>query len=346
MKKISLFLLIILLVLLSCNKHRNINNLSATQNTMPNDVITDANVTSRTESAVTTTITTCSVAIADSATTIASSQTTLVNTSTAIQGNITTESCNYESEENVEFDSFYNYTEWAEKIGYPSGLLCADGSSGLNQDYFHTPIDTESYNSGRIVIGDSRCCQLGIYQSRMNSSDFAVFAVWGGHYVSGYGGIMTDEHFEEVEKCFCEQIKNRGKSEIYLFATINDYDYRNNANSSYISSVVSTAENLASMSCELNGTVYHPEVILIGFNGSKKDGYLFGIPNEIFNQYIEDYNNNLFSSVAESTYLNGNIDKFSTISKIVAGQESFIDDGLHYSDSTLKSICSYIQINE
>lgn len=180
MKKILLFLLIILLVLLSCNKHRNINNLSATQNTMPNDVITDANVTSRTESAVTTTITTCSVAIADSATTIASSQTTLVNTSTAIQGNITTKSCNYESEENVEFDSFYNYTEWAEKIGYPSGLLCADGSSGLNQDYFHTPIDTESYNSGCIVIGDSRCCPLGIYQSRMNSSDFAVFAVWGG----------------------------------------------------------------------------------------------------------------------------------------------------------------------
>ena len=237
------------------------------------------------------------------------------------------------------FDAFSDYTLWAEYTGYPGGLLEAEGATGINQDYFHTPDGSPAYNSGRIVIGDSRCCQLGIYQYRTGLNDFADFAVWGGHYISGYGGIMTDEHFREVEQCFQSQIRSCQKSRIYFFATVNDYDCWSNNNSSYISAAINTAEKLASMSYEMDGITYHPEVYVIGFDGCWLTGDLFGTPQDVFNRYVQDYNDKLRSACSSSPSLQG---RFTTVQEIVGGKAGFIDDGLHYSDDTLEAIRAYI----
>jgi len=152
------------------------------------------------------------------------------------------------------FNRFSDYSAWAGNIGYSSGVLTASGISGINQDYFKTPVESDAYSSGRIVIGDSRCCQLGIYQLRAELNDFAVFAVWGGHYLSGTSEILSTSHTADVEKCFVNQIKNNGKCEMIIFATVNDYDYNYNNNSAYINAVIKKAEMLSEMSCEVDGT--------------------------------------------------------------------------------------------
>ena len=240
------------------------------------------------------------------------------------------------------FELFSDYTDWAGSIGYPGGLLSADGSSGLNQDYFHTPDNAESYSSGRIVIGDSRCCQLGIYQNRTGRNDYATFAVWGGHYVSGYGGIMTDEHFADVEKCFQMQIQACGECTVYFFATVNDYDFQNNDNSGYIDSAVSTAERLAALKYEMNGEEYTPKIVVIGFDGCWTTSDLYGTPHETFNRYVSDYNESLKNAVYASSTLKNSIYEFSTVPDIAGGKADFIDDGLHYADTTLEALSSFI----
>ncbi len=242
----------------------------------------------------------------------------------------------------AEFSLFSDYTAWASNTGYPGGMLTADGMSGINGDYFHTLPGTAGYSSGRIVIGDSRCCQLGIYQYRSGRSDFATFAVWGGHYISGSGGIMTEAHFADVQACFEEQVQNTGKCDIYLFATVNDFDFLNNANSGYISAAVNTARRLAGMTCESNGNSVQPQVYVIGFDGCWTTSDLYGTPQETFNRYVPDYNSSLNAAVAADSILSGNAAAFTTVPEIAGGKAEFIDDGLHYADSTLAAICSHI----
>ena len=126
----------------------------------------------------------------------------------------------------AEFTVLDDYQKWAKEVGYPQGMLVAMGVDGINQDYFHTLPDAPGYTSGKIVIGDSRCCQLGIYEQRTGADDFADYAVWGGHFLPGAEPpAMTEEQFSEVERCFQEQIKSCGECSIYFFATVNDYDY-------------------------------------------------------------------------------------------------------------------------
>ena len=62
------------------------------------------------------------------------------------------------------YETVDDYNEWADNTGYESGMLTPLGVDGIGQDYFHTLDTSDGYDSGRIVIGDSRCCQLGIYQ--------------------------------------------------------------------------------------------------------------------------------------------------------------------------------------
>ena len=70
---------------------------------------------------------------------------------------------------------------------------------------------------------------MGIFQHRNGSADHATFAVWGGHYTSGTGcDTMNEDLINEVEDCFKAQIEACGKCKIYLFATVNDYDFRKN----------------------------------------------------------------------------------------------------------------------
>ena len=140
-----------------------------------------------------------------------------------------------------EFNDPYEYQLWAINAGYPQGSLTPLGWEGINQDYYHSLPWSAGYNSGKIVIGDSRSCQLGIYQERTGRADYAVFAVWGGHYVSGTGTpIMSEMLLSDFEQCFHEQIKTNGNCTVFFFATVNDYDYLYNNNSGFISAAVSS----------------------------------------------------------------------------------------------------------
>lgn len=359
MKQIGIVIILITFITLfsSCGK---VSENSST--VLPSEIIeTTVTAPAQTSVSITTDITTSGIFTTATSTTTSGSQTAAIQTT-----NVTVSAANPEgtiapeettayqtvpvaqpTEETTEvqndriagFYAFSDYSSWAQSTGYPSGLLEAGGVSGINQDYFHMPDNYPAYNSGRIVIGDSRCCQLGIYQYRTGLNDFADFAVWGGHYISSYGGIMTDEHFLEVERCFQSQIRSCQKSTIYFFATVNDYDCWNNNNSSYINSAVSTAERLASMSYEMDGVVYQPEVFVIGFDGCWTTGDLFGTPHDVFNRYVQDYNDNLRNACSSSRLLQG---RFTTVQDIVGGKAGFIDDGLHYSDDTLEKIISYI----
>ena len=242
----------------------------------------------------------------------------------------------------AEFTVLDDYQNWAKEVGYPQGMLAAMGVDGINQDYFHTLPDAPGYTSGKIVIGDSRCCQLGIYQQRTGAADFADYAVWGGHFLPGAEPpAMTDEQLSEVERCFQEQIKNCGECSIYFFATVNDYDYIGNDNDESISAAISTAEKLASMSCQKEGKVYQPDVIVIGFDGGEGD-ILYRIPAQEFNRYVDDYNDKLRTAVSDSALLQQNADYFTTVPEITGGRTGFNEDGLHYSDDTLKEIVEFI----
>ena len=251
--------------------------------------------------------------------------------------------CLYSAAGAQEFTGLNDYQMWAANTGYPQGLLVPMGITGVNQDYFHTLPGSPGYASGRIVIGDSRSCQQGIWQNRTGSDDYAVFAVWGGHYVSGTGTpALTAEHLYEIGQCFQEQVRTQGKSTVFFFATVNDYDYYGNGNSAYIAAAVASAETIASMSYEYEGTVYHPEVIVVGFDGGRRTGDIFGIPQDVFNRYIESYNTELRDAVNNSPVLKENASLFTTVSEITGGETGFISDGLHYSDSTLQAIAEYM----
>ena len=242
----------------------------------------------------------------------------------------------------TEFTVLDDYQKWAKEVGYPQGMLAAMGVDGINQDYFHTLPDAPGYRSGKIVIGDSRCCQLGIYEQRTGADDFADYAVWGGHFLPGAEPpAMTEEQFSEVERCFQEQIKSCGECSIYFFATVNDYDYIGNENDQSISAAVSTAEKLGNMSCQKEGKLYRPEVIVIGFDGGAGD-VLQRIPAQVFNRYVDDYNEKLRTAVNDSPLLQQNAEYFTTVPEITDGSTGFNEDGLHYSDDTLSEIVDYI----
>ena len=228
------------------------------------------------------------------------------------------------------FDSFSDYTDWANETGYHDGSLTARGSSG-------------AYTSGSIVIGDSRCCQLGIYQQRTGGSEYAAFAVWGGHFASGISpSILNDELLSDVESCFRAQIDACGSSTIYLFATVNDYDFYNNSNSTYIRDAVRAAERLSELSYDNGEGVFRPLVIVVGFDGCWTTSDLWGTPQSTFNRYVSDYNTSLQSAVNASESLAEGAGYFTTVPDICGGKAGFIDDGLHYSDDTLESIAAYI----
>ena len=202
----------------------------------------------------------------------------------------------------AEFTVPEDYQEWAREVGYPSNILVPMGVEGINQDYFHTLPDEPAYTSGRIVIGDSRCCQLGIFQQRTGAADFADYAVWAGHYLRGAEPpAMTGEILSDVEHCFQEQIKSCGKCRIYFFATVNDYDYIENDNDDYIAAAVETAEMLADLSFENEGRVSRPEIMVIGFDGGGGD-VLYRTPADEYNLPHRNKQQYTFEGVCRRVY--------------------------------------------
>lgn len=239
-----------------------------------------------------------------------------------------------------EFTALSNYQDWAANIGYPQKMLEPMGVEGINQDYFHTLPDAPGYSSGRIIVGDSRCCQLGIFAQRKETADFAAFAVWGGHYQEP---SMTDTLWNDLEACFRKQMQETGKCTVFLFATVNDYDYQQNDNAENIAAVISLGERIAALTDTADGVKRSPQVIVIGFDGGRTDAPIFGIPQEDFNRYIGNYNEMLAQAVRDSNVLKPNAESFTTVPAITGGSTGFIADGLHYSDSTLQTITDYIR---
>ncbi len=242
------------------------------------------------------------------------------------------------------FTVLQDYLTWADEVGYPEGLLDSLGAAGINQDYFHTPAGSDAYTSGRIVIGDSRCCQLGIYEQRAGRSDFAVYAVWGGHYAPDLTPVLLREDLlAAVQDCFEAQIRACGKCTIYFFATVNDLEYQNNENEDRIAAALEAAEGFASMSVKVNGKTYHPDMVLIGFDGGSVSTPILGrIEPELYNRYVPAFNETFLSRAAESEVLAPFSSGFTTVPEITEGKTAFNADALHYSDGILAEIISFI----
>ena len=241
---------------------------------------------------------------------------------------------------NSTFESFNDYLDWADTTGYDSGYLTEAGANGINEDQYITLPDSQGYTSGKILIGDSRCCQLGILQQRSDIGSYATFGVWGGHYSSANPPIVTNELRNAVRSCFEAQIKAAGSCDIYFFATVNDYDFQSNDNADFIKDTVSTAAEFADMTFDNNGEIFRPSITVIGFDGCWTTSDLWGTPQEDFNRWVEDYNVKLEAAVKAENKLSGST--FTTVPYICGGKAGFIDDGLHYSDETLTTIEKYI----
>ena len=204
--------------------------------------------------------------------------------------------------------------------------------------YYHSLPEDAGYTSGRIVIGDSRCCQLGVFAEETGRDDFAVFAVWGGHYSEGaMPAIMTDELLSAAEDCFRAQIMACGKCAIYFFATINDCDFSGNDNEAAVSAAAGAAETFASMRFDYEGREYHPDVFVVGIEGFRRNSSA-----DRSDRIVEDYNEQLRMAVKSSELLRGNASQYTSVPEITDNETDFSEDGLHYSDSTLKMIADHI----
>ena len=244
-----------------------------------------------------------------------------------------------------DFDVISDYQDWADDTGYSSGSLTDEGAAGVYQDAFRTQPGEPGYDSGCIVIGDSRCCQLGIYALRAGLQLHATFAVWGGHYTDREPRIATEEFYAEVEACFKRQIEVCGKCVVFFFATVNDYDWEGNDNAENIEAALACAERIGRMSCEKDGQTKYPCLVVIGMEGGDEASHGW-IPDG-FNRYVDAYNGELkdallggehseaLSSRGGYTYL--------PLRGMTGGVLDFIDDGLHYGDRTLRAIENYIK---
>ena len=236
------------------------------------------------------------------------------------------------------FIRFDDYLTWAKEVGYSSGSLLARGVNGINQDIYRTLPEQAGYESGKIVIGDSRSCQLGIYEQHCGRNDTAVFAVWGSHYADSSPKALDSETLADIRECFGSQIRRCGRSTIYLFATVNDYYYNGYSNSGNIAAAVSAAKTLKGLTCEYGGVTYSPQVVIVGIEGCDPNRKLFGsIDPTYFNGYIADYNSRLKAAAEEEGF-----GCFITVDEMAGGSVGFIDDGLHYDEKTLDKIGSYI----
>jgi hypothetical protein len=177
----------------------------------------------------------------------------------------------------------------------------------------------ENTASGNLLVGDSRTCQLWYY----NNSGASFVSVWGGHY--GYGGstgqIDTKTQRTDMKQYAKDTIKELGYCNIYIFATVNDYNggdqYKSAANNVY-----NLAQTAYGWTQKYNKKTVHPTVYVVSLVGGKgKD--------------VSKYNTYLSGKIAKSKKISGFID----ISDCLTGSNSgYLSDNLHYSDTTLKNI--------
>ena len=247
---------------------------------------------------------------------------------------------NKTSESEPKFLTMQDYQTWAVETGYPGKELIANGTEGIYSDWYITLTKTPGYNSGRIVIGDSRCVQLGIYEQRTGADDYAVFAAWGGHYLD-MDPYLGDVWFQrKVKECFQKQVETAGKCDLYFFTTVNDYDFRENRNEAAAAAAVKWAEQYASMHYEYEGKDVYPSVTVIGIVAGARKGNVMQYSAQEFNRYEEDFNALLKEKVSGSEVLKNA--EWTTVPEILNNEIGFIPDGLHYNDETLKKLAEYI----
>ena len=214
------------------------------------------------------------------------------------------------------------------------------GETAESGDYMTPADDTEADASGRIVIGDSRCCQLGFYQQKHDRHDFAVVGVWGGHYMNAAEPqIITDDSFEQIKACFERQIESTGSSTIYFFATVNDCGPSDSENQ--IQSAVKAAERLAGLTYQKDNGICQPEIVVIGFAGVENEDPDDESSSE-FNRRCDTFNDMLLGAAAADPLLSKNADRFTTVPAICKGSVSFAADGLHYNETTVRQITDYL----
>ena len=234
-------------------------------------------------------------------------------------------------------DLFDDYERWSYDV-YNSGSITSQGVDGINEDYYHTLQDMEAYNSGKIVIGDSRCCQMGIFEQVYDINEYAVFAVWGGHYVEGRGfNILADTNLMDIENCIISQFENTGSCIIYLFSSVNDYDYTNQKNETNYDAFVAAANKLKEFKVEIDGVEYSPEIRIIGFAGCNEEGDLYGTPSDEYNRYIEEYSNTV-----KDMLKNEGFNDYTTVMDILGDNLGFTLDRLHYNEKTIYELTDYI----
>lgn len=171
-----------------------------------------------------------------------------------------------------------------------------------------------NYDSGKVVIGDSRTCQLW-NQSKKGAS---YSSVWGGHY--GYGKdlqIDSESHLKNVKKYVRNTIKKTGNCDVYIFATVNDY----NGVGSY-SGAINNLMSLADKVSEFEYKDTKPNIYIVSLKGSK------GVS-------VSNYNKSLKSKVKSHGYTYKNIEKALDTKNT---KNVYLSDDLHYNDTALKNI--------
>lgn len=171
-------------------------------------------------------------------------------------------------------------------------------------------------DTGKLIIGDSRTCQLWNYKNKGAS----FVSVWGGHY--GYRGssgqIDTSSQKNTMKDYIKTSVNKKGYCNVYIFATVNDFNGGTKAAAKGpANNVIKLAKELKNYNSKANITV----VSLVGTKGKNVSA---------FNTYLK---NNLPNKV-----------KWLNISDCLKGSNSgYQIDNTHYNNTTLKNIWSKIK---
>ena len=176
-----------------------------------------------------------------------------------------------------------------------------------------------NYNSGRLVIGDSRTCQL----YNLNPTGASFVSTWGGHYAYGGEKYQIDYRTKvtTMKKYAIDTIKTKGYCNIYIFATVNDYN-GDDKYKTWANNVIRLAENACKWSTKYKYKTVKPKVYVVSLVGSK-------------GKSVDNYNDYLKEKVLDNKNLIGYID----ITDCLDGSNSgYSSDNLHYNDKTLNNI--------
>lgn len=185
--------------------------------------------------------------------------------------------------------------------------------------------DVCNRDTARLVIGDSRCYQL----YRYHKAGASFVAVWGGHYGEGCGEAYTINSAarrKHMKKYVRASIKAKGRCTVFIFATINDYNYGQGYNAR-MNKLIQQARELKELSYEYKGKQVSPKVYivkLIGFEPEQAE----------YNAGIDRYNKRL-TRLAKRNHIS-TLDLSGCLEGENQGYKAPLN--LHYNRTTLKNM--------